>query len=229
MKADLDLYTRLASIGINVAIENKTDPFTDIEKTILLAAENIKNDKRLISLILSWVKIHGERINIERMKKIACDHMPAWISLIAVFAVFSGQTRWKILTKKVFVEPYANGDIELTQSLIRLRGEEPWSEGSGFLIPKNSITINDKFVLNPFQLAKVNNHYRNKLIYGSNWRADIITAIQLGAKNPTEASRISSSSYEPAYRAFYELKAADVLDSILQQCFKRENSAAKSS
>jgi hypothetical protein len=215
MLADMDLYTRLASIGINVSSEQKLYSFADIEKTLVFAAEQIPNDKRLLSLLLSWIKLHGERVNIERLKKLATKDQPIWLSLMAHFASDCGQTRWKILINDFSQGKYALGDKDLTQSLISMRGEESWSAGSAFLIPKHSVSIDEKFILNAFQLAKINSHYRNKLIYGSNWRADIITAIQAGAKNPFQAAKISHSSYEPAHRAFDELKTADVLDSFL--------------
>jgi hypothetical protein len=87
-------------------------------------------------------------------------------------------------------------------------GDEAWSKYSGFLIPKNSEPIHEKYILSPRQLASCNQHYKNKLLYGANWRADIITAIEKGARNPRQASKISSSSYEPAHRIFNDLKAA---------------------
>jgi hypothetical protein len=205
-----DLYKRLSSIGINVSSTGNVYAYTDIEKTLLKAAAAITADKRVLSLILSWIKIHGERVNIERLKKLLSLEGAAWVSLLAHFAVYNGQTRWKILCKKPSIE-IANGDLALTRMRIKMKGEEVWAISTGFLIPKDSEPITSKYILNPFQLAKINFHYRNKLIYGSNWRADIITAINSGAANPYQAAKVSGASYEPAHRTFEDLRTAGEL------------------
>jgi hypothetical protein len=79
---------------------------------------------------------------------------------------------------------------------------------SGFLVPKGVVEINPKWTLARASLARLNRQYRNRLIYGAQWRADIITAFELGADTPTKASRMSGASYEPCHRVLGELQAA---------------------
>ena len=76
------------------------------------------------------------------------------------------------------------------------------------LIAEGSLRIREDDVLPPAVLAKKNKQYRNRLLYGPSWRADIITAIENGAKNPTEISKSIGCSYEPAYRVFTEYSLA---------------------
>lgn len=54
--------------------------------------------------------------------------------------------------------------------------------------------------------------YKNRLIYGAQWRADIITAIERGAKTPTEISRMCGASYESCHRVLSELKDAGIFE-----------------
>ena len=56
--------------------------------------------------------------------------------------------------------------------------------------------------------------YKNRLIYGAQWRADIITAIERGAKTPIEISRMCGASYEPCHRVLSELKDAGILEGL---------------
>ena len=210
MNREMEIYLRLYSIGINVSTKKKRYEFTDIEKTLTLACEYLTEDKRILSLLLSWIETHGARVNVERLRKISADEKAAWISLLAHFAIDCGFNRWKVLISRPKKE-MANGQIELAKSRIALKGEEKWSKGTGFLIPKGSEPISEKYILGPSQLATVNQHYKNKLIYGYNWRADIITAIQAGAENAFQAAKISQASYEPAYRVCSDLKLAGVL------------------
>jgi hypothetical protein len=60
----------------------------------------------------------------------------------------------------------------------------------------------------PEELLKINLQFRNRLIYGANWRADIITAIQMGIDNPNKIKELIGCSYEPANRIFKEYSMA---------------------
>lgn len=206
-----DLYCQLASIGINVNYDGDVVPFTDIEETLVLALKSIPSDRRLLGLILSWVKLHGDKINVERLVKLSGKNPPQWLGLIAVFAVHCKYHRWK----KLIVKPaslQSNGNLASAKSRVKLKGEEEWSKDSGYLIPRGSESIADKFVLSPEQIAKINIHYKNKLLYGPNWRADIATAIEMGAQNPFQAAKICGCSYEPAHRVFKDFVAAGVVE-----------------
>ncbi|MCB9228835.1 MAG: hypothetical protein H6618_04415 [Deltaproteobacteria bacterium] len=210
MNTNINLYQRLASIGINVNSENTLYVFSDIELTLILAIKNISDDKRLLGLILSWVKIHGDKINIERLSKISGNKAPPWLGLIALFGICCKQYRWK----KIVSRPdtlLTNGNPDTNKARAKLKGEEEWSKGSGYLIPKGSESITDKYVLAPEQLAKINKHYKNKLIYGPNWRADIATAIESGAKNPYQVAKICHCSYEPAHRVYKDFITAGII------------------
>lgn len=211
--ASEDFYSALNSIGINISTQSKTNPFVDIEETLIQAALIIPEDGRILSLCLSWIKVHGERINVERLKKLRTPSSSQWLTLFALFGVSCRQTRWKHLIEKN-KKLCANGNIKNAQLRITMRGEEQWSKGTNFLIPKGSEPIDSKYVIAPDQLAQVNHHYRNKLIYGANWRADIATAIEKGAKNALQASKMCMSSYEPAHRIFSDFRAAGLIKTL---------------
>ena len=60
-------------------------------------------------------------------------------------------------------------------------------------------------------LIKPKQQYRNRLIYGAQWKADINTAIENGARLPAEGSCATGASYEPCHRVFSELAAAEMM------------------
>jgi hypothetical protein len=62
--------------------------------------------------------------------------------------------------------------------------------------------------MTPEELVKVNQQYRNRYLYGPNWRADIITAIESGLTSPTQIMRRVGCSYEPAHRVWREWQIA---------------------
>ena len=60
-------------------------------------------------------------------------------------------------------------------------------------------------------LTELYHQYRNHLLYGAQWKADIITAIESIARTPAEASRATGARYDPCDRVFSELAAAGMM------------------
>lgn len=54
--------------------------------------------------------------------------------------------------------------------------------------------------------AQNNIFVHNRILFGCNWRADIISAIEIGAKNPTEVKNRLKCSYETAHRVFNDYR-----------------------
>lgn len=54
--------------------------------------------------------------------------------------------------------------------------------------------------------AKNNLFIHNRILFGCNWRADIISAIEVGAENPTEVKNRLKCSYETAHRVFNDYR-----------------------
>ena len=220
----LGLNDRLAAIGIMMSARSLSPgevESEDIEAVLADAMIELSRstvELRLFGPLLSWVAEHGSAVIVEKLIKIlrarageGADVSHA--ALVGKFAQTKGHKRWSTV-----VENFAPtqrplrifGPADLAVSLLALRGEEEWARGSGFRIPKGAAVTQAKWALSRQSLAKRNRRYRNRLIYGAQWRADIITAYQLGARTPTEASQMSGASYEPCYRVKSELEAAGV-------------------
>jgi hypothetical protein len=52
------------------------------------------------------------------------------------------------------------------------------------------LRIRESDVFSVDELVKANRQYRNRYIFGANWRAEIITSIQNGAQNPNQVSKL---------------------------------------
>lgn len=177
----------------------------DIESMILDITDAFPEDTRLASVFLSWIKVHGNYVTVEKLAKFASkrEHergiASPWLSMTAAWAVECGYHKWRKLVKKVLGPVYLYPE-SMSEGAIRLKGSIPWLEPLGFRIPMNSIRIREEDVLPPERLARYNLQYKNRYLYGPSWRADIITAIQRGITSPAEISRAVGCSYEPAYR-----------------------------
>lgn len=187
------------------SLESACKRDVDIETMILDITEVFPDDTRLVSVFLSWIKVHGNYVIVEKLAKFAAKRAnetgtaTPWLSMTAAWAVECGFHKWKKLVANVAGPVYLYPKT-ITEGAIRLKGIIPWLEPLGFRIPVNSIRIREEDVMPPEKLIQYNLQYRNRYLYGPSWRADIITAIQRGITSPAEISRVVGCSYEPAYR-----------------------------
>lgn len=209
-----ELDYRLEQIGFQIRSKGSRHEYVnkwiDIEATLLDACYEIRNDARLLALLMSWLQVHGRYVIIEKLMKLTKRREKIkgenpWVAAIAAFAVDRGFHKWKRLVEKQAKPVYLH-DRDLVQSLIRLNGEEEYLSRQNFVIPKGSLRIRESDVLSPEQLVRINRQYRNRYLYGASWRADIITAIEEGLKNPFQIAKTIGCSYEPAHRVFSEYK-----------------------
>lgn len=205
----LSLDQRLSYIGIQLAgVQNiKSTQWIDIENTLHEAACEVPNDSRLFSLLCSWVSVHGDYVIIEKLMKLQKKKNSPWLVAVAIFAFNMGFHQWKRLIKKQ-KNLRALVSVELAESSIALKGEESLFRKNGFLMPKGIIRIRASDVQTIERLVKKNSQYRHRLLFGASWRADIITAIEVGMKTPYQIAKTLGCSYEPAHRIFKEYALA---------------------
>jgi hypothetical protein len=205
----LSLNEKLNHIGIRLAGSFAKPPqgtWVDIEDTLYEATLNIDHDARLFMLLCSWVKVHGKHVVIEKLLKLQKKQESVWLTALAIFATESKHHNWKSLVKKVTGE-HALSTVKIAKEAIKFKGADSAFVKRGFLIARDSIRAREKDVAAPEELAKENLQYKNRLLIGSNWRADIITAIQMGFKNPYQISKAIGCSYPSAFYTFkdYEI------------------------
>lgn len=95
-------------------------------------------------------------------------------------------------------------------TLIALKGVVPYLDQIGIKLAQSSLRIRDSHVLSAAELIDSNGQYRNRFIYGANWRAEIITAMQRGLDSPMKISRelgIARSRVGVVFKEFSLVKA----------------------
>ena len=217
MHKEISLNQRLRQIGFRITYQDQNVPIgkhekflCDIEKTLIDATYEALNDGRLRSLIFSWFKVHSERIIVEKFFKLAAfkeneKGANPIINGIAVFCTLLGDHRYKKYIQKNESNTYLVG-IEETESFGKVQGfKEDWLR-YGVKVPSKLLRIRESDILTVNELSKLNLQYRNRLLIGTSWRADIITAMEWGAKSPSEIKNYLGCSYEPAHRIFHEFE-----------------------
>lgn len=213
----MNLNRDLVRIGMRLSLRESPrgrNAPADIEETLLRAIVRFPDDHRLVSLVFSWIKVHGKYVIVQKLRKTAREHFPknefpaiVWLSAVAAFAAETCSLKWRKLARRSRTPVYLFPE-DVTESAIALKGSVPWLEKLNFRVPASALRIREDDVLSQEELIAANAQYRNRYLYGPSWRADIITAIQQGMKTPTEIAKGIGCSYEPAYRVFHEYMLA---------------------
>lgn len=208
---------RLRAIGFRISYAAVDVPLgvseqleCDIERTLLDALDraHVENDGRLRSLIFSWFAVHHDRLVIEKFFKLSKNIIPKHGSnpltnAIAVYGVILGTHAFRRYIERTPENEFLLSKDE-SESFAQIQGyKEDWLK-YGVKVPAKMIRIRTDDALTESELARINLQYRNRLLIGTSWRADIVTAIQLGARTPAEVVRQIGCSYEPAHRVFRE-------------------------
>jgi hypothetical protein len=210
---DPELSARLAAIGLRLAgvSGRRRRRAADIEATLLEAAPPARRDGRLMSLLFSWVHVHADHVIVEKLRKrVRAAHgadARLVVSALAAYAAGRGGHKWR----KLIWPPKSPTPLSASRaarSALALKGAEPWLGEHNILAARGSLRIRPQDVLSVAQLAGSHAQYRNRLLYGASWRADIISAIQDGARTAAEISRRVGCSYEPAHRVRKEYMIA---------------------
>ena len=205
--------TALSKIGIGIwaeDIDKKYKGFIDIEETLIKALYEAPTDGRLLSLVFSWQKIHGEHLIAEKFFKIASlyervrgpNHL---INAFCAYSVHLGFHKYKKGATRLKEEKFLTSEAP---GAIKAHGAVDWLKKINILCPTTYFVLKEESIVSSEDLIKSNLQYKNRFIYGANWRADIITAIQFGYDNPSKIKDLIGCSYEPANRIFKQYKMA---------------------
>ena len=208
-----NLNTALTKIGIRIwanDINSKFKGQVDIEHTLLLALYEAKHDGRLLYLLFSWIEVYGDYILTEKFQKLwkkfekfsGPNHL---INAFCAFAYYCGYHKFKKLCVPLKKKTFLIGE---SAAAIKVSGAIDWLAKINLLHPNAHFELRPDSIT-PLEIVLKNNfQLRNRLLYGVNWRADIITAIQAGVENPSRIKDLLGCSYEPANRIFKQYKLA---------------------
>jgi hypothetical protein len=190
-----ELFFKLEFIGFRVSYSEKYRSINkpDIEKTLVEACYNVDTEGRLLGLLITWMKIHGSHVIADKFFKEYEDAKEylgetPWFPAMCAYMYSLKDHRYKKGVVKL-KNPHSFGGRDQS-SLIKIKGAVDFLEEIGILVPISAIRIRDQDVLSVEELVKVNHQYRNRYIYGANWRSEIVTSIQNGAQNPNQIAKI---------------------------------------
>lgn len=205
-----DLYFRLQKIGFRVnSTQKKSKEYVDIEKTIVDALYEVDNDSRLLSLVLSWVEIHGPHLVADKLIKYYQQGIEyrgdyPWVIALAARMMDMKDHRFKKLLTPFKNEIWIGGMPQKTA--LKMDGAVDYLEALNIKIPKGHLRIRHEDILSKEQLIKMNPQYANRFRYGANWRSEIITVIERGFDTPYRIAKELNISPSRVTLVFNEYK-----------------------
>jgi hypothetical protein len=208
------LTSAMTSIGMRFSATADTE--ANLEDTIYFAsvAGVDGDDLRVLAVLVTWFGVHHARVNADRLTRLVADRAsPRVRAMWAALATW--QARDHRYARLAAMQPVHRVDLLTTGTDFQLRrhGEDPRFAATCLRVPANVLRDRPDDVLSPEQLAGRHGAYRQRVIMGPSYRADLWAAL---AAQPTlsaaELARRTYASFASAWqvRRDFAIVAASV-------------------
>jgi hypothetical protein len=210
MSKDL-LRDQWASLG--VAFNSKSSLVCDPENALInfLNSGEFPEDRKMITLILAWLKEYSNFVHIERLKS-QIDSLGSFelavLGGLALKCVQFGDFRWRTIIS--FVKKRNTGKLSFesheSEYLLAKNGEDLEFKEFGLRVSKIEPERAEK-ILELKQIIKKNRWIHHRILFGVNMRADVATVVVLKlAGSAYQASKYLKCSFNAASRNWNDLE-----------------------
>jgi hypothetical protein len=193
-----------AMVAIGMRFAASPDPHANLEDTIYFASiEGIdKGDLRVLAVLVTWFGVHHPRINVDRLTKLVANH-PS----LRVRALWSALATWQAKDHRYArLATMRGGDrVDLltsgTDFQVRRHGEDPRFASTGLRVPANVLRDRAEDVSSPEALARRHAVYRQRVMMGPSYRADLWAALTAEPRlSASELARRTYASFASAWQ-----------------------------
>lgn len=203
-----DLAARM--VGIGMAFAGDGDPTADLEQTLVDAsrAGMDEGDLRVLSVLTTWLGVHHARVNADLLvRTVASLGSPRTRAYWAAIASWLARDR----RFARLVVGHEGEPIDLlptgTAFQITRRGEDPRFAGSALRVPLGTLRDRAADVLPPETLARRHPGYRNRVLMGPTFRADVWTALERAPElSVADVARRASCSFATAWQVTQDFR-----------------------
>ena len=163
-----DLYFRLQKIGFRViSTQKKSKVYVDIEETIVDALYEVDKDSRILSLVLSWIEIHGLHLVADKLIRYYQQGIEyrgecPWVIALAARMMDMKDHRFKKLLVPFRDEVWLGGMPQKTA--LKMDGAVEYLIPLNIKVPKGHLRIRHEDILPKEQLIKLNPQYAKRVL-----------------------------------------------------------------
>jgi len=201
--ASRDLTARMVGIGMGFAA--KAEVTADIESTLVHASVlgMDEGDLRVLAVLTTWLGVHHTHVNADRLVRLVGGH-PSH----RVRAYWAAIAMWLKKDRRLarLTAAYEGAPIDLlptgTAFQVQRRGDDERFAGSKLRAPKGTLRDRQEDVLSPEALVRRHAGYRNRVLMGPSFRADVWTALEHAPElSIADLARKASCSFATAWQA----------------------------
>lgn len=206
------LTARMVGIGMSFAAIAEAD--ADFEGTLVHASSlgMDDHDLRVLAVLTTWFGVHHAHVNADRLVRLVAAHgskrvRTYWAALAA----------WRAKDRRFarLADRAVRAPIDLlpvgTEFQIRRRGEDERFAGSKLRVPAGTLRDRTDDVLAPEALIRRHAGYRNRVVMGPTWRADVWTVLEKAPDlSIAEIARRASCSFATAWHTAQDFKLLHV-------------------
>lgn len=176
--APSELTARLVGIGVLFAAD--AEPDADIEQTLVHAsiAGMEDGDLRTLAVLTTWLQAHHLRVNVQRLARLV-EAAPARTRVYwsAMAVTLKSDRRYARLMgdagdQRVDLVPAG------TDYLVRRDGEDARFAGTRLRAAAGVLRERVQDVMSEAELVRHHRGYRNRVVLGATWRADVWTCLE---------------------------------------------------
>jgi hypothetical protein len=203
-----ELTARMVGIGMNFAA--KADADADIESTLLHASVlgMDERDLRVLGVLSTWLGVHHTHVNADRLVRLVGAHPSE-----RVRAYWASVATWLKKDRRLtrLAGAYEGAPIDLlptgTEFQIKRRGEDERFTGSKLRVPKGTLRDRHEDVLSAEVLVRRHAGYRNRVLMGPSFRADVWTVLERGPDLAiADIARKASCSFATAWQTAQDFR-----------------------
>ncbi len=202
------LTARMAGIGMNFAAEPDVD--ADIESTLVYASSlgMEQGDLRVLAVLTTWLGVHHAHVNADRLVRlVGADPSER------VHAYWAAVATWLRRDRRLArLAGGVDGErIDLlptgTSFLLERRGEDERFRGTRLRVPKGTLRDRQEDVLPEEVLVRRHAGYRNRVLMGPSFRADVWTALERAPDlSIADVARMASCSFATAWQVAQDFR-----------------------
>lgn len=196
------LTAALVGIGMNFAAKGQTDP--NIEDTLVAASiEGLaRGDLRVLDVLVTWLGVHSPWINVDRLyRSVALQEDNRVRAFWAAVAMWRHKDRRFSRCEGLYRGPRQPLLPSGNAFQVRRHGEDKRFAHGPLEIPAEILRGRTADVLSPAELAKRHRTYRQRILMGPSYRADMWAELE---RNPdlsaAELARQTYGSFATAWQ-----------------------------
>ena len=201
-----DLTQAMAGIGMRFTANPVKNP--NIEDTLIAASiEGMEHDdRRVLSVLVTWIQVHYPRINADRLTR-AVSLLTESEQLERVKAFWAAIGEWLKKDRRFarMAKLYSGPRIDVlavgTDFHIGRKGEDLRFINTSIRVPADVLRERESDVVTPSELARIHSVYRQRILMGPTYRADMWSALKdAPSLSVAELARQTYGSFATAWQ-----------------------------